>query len=130
MFGCFLQVMKGMDWKKETDWNELAEEYAQRDFPRNDWVYGYQPVLELLGNICGKRILDYGCGAGKFSRILANKGTEVIAIDPTEKMLELAMAQDCHNITYKQIVGNDFSFVESVDEAVAAYVLCGRSSDK
>lgn len=113
----------------ETDWNELAEEYTKRGFPRNDWRYGYQPVLGLLGDINGKIILDYGCGSGKFSRVLAEKCAKVIAVDPTEKMLELARARDCQNIDYRQIVGNDLSYIDVVDGAVAACVLCGRSDD-
>ncbi len=114
----------------ETDWTVLAEEYTKRDFPRKDWTYGYKPVLELLGNLQGKKVLDYGCGSGKFSRALANRGTEVIAVDPTEKMLELARTQNCQGIEYRKIVNNDISFIDSMDDAVATYVLCGRKEDK
>ena len=113
----------------ETNWNDLAEEYTRRDFPRDDWIYGYKPVLELLGDLTGKRVLDYGCGSGKFSRILANNSAKVIAVDPTEKMLELARLQNSRNIDYRRIVGNDISFIEPIDDAVATYVLCGRRSD-
>lgn len=114
----------------ETNWNDLAQEYTKRDFPRNDWVYGYQPVLELLGDINGKRILDYGCGSGKFSRVLAEKGAEVTAVDPTESMLTLARAQNCKGINYQQMVDNDISFIDAIDDAVATYVLCGRADDQ
>ena len=114
----------------ETNWNDLAQEYTKRDFPRNDWVYGYQPVLDLLGDINGKRILDYGCGSGKFSRVLAEKGAEVIAVDPTESMLTLARAHNCQRINYQYIESNDISFVDAIDAAVATYVLCGRADDQ
>ncbi len=114
----------------ETNWNDLAQEYTKRDFPRNDWVYGYQPVLELLGDINGKRILDYGCGSGKFSRILAEKGAEVTAVDPTESMLNLARAQNCSGISYQQIMDNDISFIDAIADAVATYVFCGRADDQ
>ncbi len=119
----------------ETNWNDLAHEYTSRDFTRKDWVYGYQPVLELLGDINGKKILDYGCGSGKFSRILAEKGAEVTAVDPTERMLALARAQNCQRvnyqrINYQRIVDNDISFVNAIDDAVATYVLCGRADDQ
>lgn len=114
----------------KTNWNDLAQEYTKRDFPRKDWVCGYQFVLELLGDINGKRILDYGCGSGKFSRVLAEKGAEVIAVDPTENMLALARAQNCQRINYQWIVDNDISFINAIDNAVATYVLCGRADDQ
>ncbi len=114
----------------ETNWNELAEEYTTRDFPRKNWLYGYQPVLELLGDIRGRRILDYGCGSGKFSRVLAEKGAEVIAVDPTENMLALARAQNCQRINYQLIINNDISFVGTINDAVATYVLCSRADDQ
>src|SRR3989344_738686 len=103
----------------ETNWNDLAQEYAKRNFPKKDWIYGYQPVLELLGDIKGKRILDYGSGSGKFSRVLAEKGAEVVAVDPTENMLVLARTQNCQRINYQRIVDNDISFVDAINDAVA-----------
>ena len=114
----------------ETNWNDLAEEYTRRDFPRDDWIYGYQPVLELLGDIKGKRILDYGCGSGKFSRVLAEKGAEVVAMDPTENMLALARTKNCQRINYQRIVNNDISSVSAIDDVIATYVLCGRANDQ
>ena len=114
----------------ESDWTRLAEEYTRRGFPQNDWIYGYQPVVELLGDIRGKRILDYGCGSGKFSRVLAEKGAAVVAVDPTENMLVLARTQNCQRINYQRIVDNDISFVDAINDAVATYVLCGRANDQ
>lgn len=114
----------------KTNWDDLAEEYAMRDFPRKDWVYGYQPVLKLLDDINRKRILDYGCGSGKFSRILGENGAEVTAVDPAESMLTLARAQNCQRIDYQQIIGNDISFINAIDDAVATYVLCGMADDQ
>jgi len=114
----------------ETDWTPLAEEYMIRDFPKEDWVYGYQPVLDLLGNIKDKRILDYGCGSGKFSRKLVEKGAHVIGVEPNERMLTLAQEQNCKSIEYRLISNNNISFVDKVDEAVATFVLCSFSRDE
>ncbi len=114
----------------ETDWNRLADEYTQRDFPKGDWIYGYQPVLNLLGDIKGKRILDYGCGSGKFSRELSGRGAVVIAVDPNERMLALARSQDCPRIEYGRIIDNNISFITSIDDAIATYVICTRKDDE
>lgn len=114
----------------ETDWEALALEYTRRNFTLGDWVYGYQPVLELLGEIGGQKILDYGCGSGKFSRVLSAQGAQVIAVDPNEKMLALARTQQSERIRYFAVTDNDISFLDHVDAAVITYVLCTRREDK
>lgn len=34
------------------------------------------PLLELLGDIGGSRVLDAGCGEGYFARVLAARGAQ------------------------------------------------------
>jgi len=111
----------------KTNWNILAEEYTQRGMRDLDWNLGYLEVLNLLGKIDGKKILDYGCGSGKFTRKLVESGALVDAVDPTSRMIELALENDCTNIDYHLINDNDISFVESdsIDGVVATFVLCG-----
>ena len=45
-------------------------------------------VLKFFGNIKGKKVLDVGCGKGRFSKIMADKGAITTGIDPSEKMIE------------------------------------------
>lgn len=47
-------------------------------------------VIDLLGNIEGKKILDAGCGNGKVSRILENRGAEVYGVDKVEEQIKTA----------------------------------------
>ncbi|HKA07134.1 MAG TPA: class I SAM-dependent methyltransferase [Gemmataceae bacterium] len=42
------------------------------------WI---RPAFELLGDIAGKRVLDYGCGHGMASVVLARRGAIVTGID-------------------------------------------------
>ena len=49
-----------------------------------------QTFLKLIGNVKGKKILDAGCGTGRYAVQLAKKGAEVYGIDISEKMLEIA----------------------------------------
>ena len=44
-----------------------------------------EKVLEYLGDISGKKIMDIGAGSGYFSVKLANKGANVIAADVSEE---------------------------------------------
>jgi 2-polyprenyl-6-hydroxyphenyl methylase/3-demethylubiquinone-9 3-methyltransferase len=42
------------------------------------------------GGYSGKRILDIGCGGGIFAEAAAHAGAQVVAIDPSERSLEVA----------------------------------------
>jgi ubiquinone/menaquinone biosynthesis C-methylase UbiE len=47
-------------------------------------------VLELAGDLRGKRVLDLGCGEGTYSIAAAQRGARVTGIDMSETMLESA----------------------------------------
>ena len=47
-------------------------------------------IIELIGKIKGKKILDAGCGSGRYSIQLAKKGAEVHGIDISKGMLKVA----------------------------------------
>ncbi len=48
-------------------------------------------ILELLGNLRGKRFLDYGCGAGMFTVYAAKSGAaRVVGVDAEENVLSTA----------------------------------------
>jgi len=56
------------------------------------WMHALEPYLDRLDV---KRILDLGCGTGRFSEALAvHFNAEVIGIDPSAKMLERARAKE------------------------------------
>lgn len=46
--------------------------------------------LALLGDLAGKRVLDIGCGAGRFSRRRASLGAHVVAFDFSERFIARA----------------------------------------
>ena len=54
-------------------------------------------LLALLPDVNGRRVLDLGCGAGQLAHYLAARGAaEVIGVDVSERMLELAHTQWAH----------------------------------
>lgn len=48
------------------------------------------PVLDLCEPVAGRAVLDLGCGEGYCSRILAERGAQVLGIDISERMIDLA----------------------------------------
>ncbi|MBI4767134.1 MAG: class I SAM-dependent methyltransferase [Deltaproteobacteria bacterium] len=51
-----------------------------------------QVMLDLIGNVSGQKILDLGCGTGRYSALLADKGASIVGIDPSTEMV--AQARD------------------------------------
>ncbi|MGI8426909.1 MAG: class I SAM-dependent methyltransferase [Actinomycetota bacterium] len=73
---------KGDPWgAKSADWAEVQEPFLE-------------PCYNLVLNICGvgpgTRVLDVGCGAGKFMEMASNRGALVTGIDGSAGMIEIA----------------------------------------
>jgi len=108
------------------NYDEIAEKYNESEQGALTlWRLGYPVVCELLGDISGKSVLDYGCGTGTFSRYLQTKGAIVTGVDVSENMIAVAksFSQDC--ITYHAF-NNGLDFLEDgiFDYVVANFVLC------
>ncbi len=52
--------------------------------------YARPAILDLAGDVAGRRILDAGCGSGPLFAALRERGAIVTGIDSSTKMLELA----------------------------------------
>ena len=63
--------------------------------------------------IPGCRILDLGCGSGRDSRYFAEKGYDVVAIDPSVAMCE--KTKDIVNIPVYKMKAEDISFNSEFD---------------
>ena len=52
-------------------------------------IYHVQLILEYFGDLNGKRVLDVGCGKGRFARVLAERfsGASIVGFDLAEAML-------------------------------------------
>jgi len=50
-------------------------------------------MLRLCGPVVGKRVLDLGCGDGRFCRMLAERGARCAGIDVTPEMASMAHAR-------------------------------------
>ena len=59
-------------------------------------------IIDLTKNTKGKKVLDYGCGSGRFSKLMAEYGANVIATDISKSQIELAKKINSHkNILYE-----------------------------
>ena len=52
-----------------------------------------EKMMEKLGNINGKKVLDFGCGEGWLSKVLLKKGAKVWAFDISEEAVKNVRAK-------------------------------------
>ncbi len=77
--------------RRETEDLRLAETTVARYLnPPADTPYQLEYAYHLLGDVRGKTVLDYGCGAGENSVLVASHGAEkVFGIDISPELVEL-----------------------------------------
>ena len=66
--------------------------------PEDDFVA--RSLLGLVGPVTGQRILDLACGEGRIARALAASGNDVVGVDLSAGLLEIARAEERDRITY------------------------------
>lgn len=100
-------------------------DYRTKINPRG-WFYNefleMPATLELLGNVKGKKILDYGCGSGIYLKLLKSKGANVKGFDISEEMLKIAKKNN-PSLELRQGSGYAIPFKEQFDVIVASLVV-------
>ncbi|MEV4603429.1 class I SAM-dependent methyltransferase [Amycolatopsis sp. NPDC049253] len=73
------------------DYDSFAEAYtAENETSLINAYYARPAILDLAGDVAGRRILDAGCGSGPVLAALRDRGAEVRGFDASVKMVELA----------------------------------------
>ena len=73
------------------DYDSFAEAYA--DDSESNLINGYYcrpAILDLAGEVAGRRILDVGCASGAVLEALHDRGATVTGIDSSAEMVRLA----------------------------------------
>jgi SAM-dependent methyltransferase len=72
-------------------WDALADGWSEWVHNNDNRLYVLDPAhLKQIGDVADKRVLDAGCGEGRFARMLAERGANVTAFDFSPRMIELA----------------------------------------
>jgi 2-polyprenyl-3-methyl-5-hydroxy-6-metoxy-1,4-benzoquinol methylase len=58
--------------------------------PPMDTAFPLEYAYALPGDLQGRRVLDFGCGSGENSLLLARRGARVVGVDISEALLHLA----------------------------------------
>jgi len=81
-----------------SDYDAYADEVAAHTAERERGGRAGDPLLrrllQLLGDVAGRRVLDAACGDGYLARALADRGAVVTGIDLGPRLIELARLRD------------------------------------
>lgn len=73
-----------------------------------------KPMLEACGNVEGLRVLDCGCGEGRFCRLLADRGAAyVLGVDLCRPMIEAAQEMQSGCDDYRVADTQDLGFLDT-----------------
>lgn len=104
-----------MDWRA-SDIGTITEQLERR------------LILELLGDVNGREMLDVGCGDGALAVALSQRGAKVAAVDASEAMVNAARsrsAEEGAEVSFRVATADRLPFPDgSCDIVVAVTVLC------
>ncbi|HEY0500054.1 MAG TPA: class I SAM-dependent methyltransferase [Kutzneria sp.] len=110
----------------ENDYDGFAEAYtAENETSLTNAYYTRPAIVDLAGEVAGRRILDAGCGAGTVSAALRERGAIVSGFDRSAKMVELARQRLGADTDLRVAdIGQPLPYPDGAfDDAVAALVL-------
>jgi len=79
--------VKGQEWYQA---DEIAEAYEEKRFSRGGRLIDRrekEAVLDALGPVEGRRVLEIACGTGRFTVLLAERGADIVGLDISAPML-------------------------------------------
>lgn len=97
---------------------EASEGSALRDHGVLDEL-----VSRAMGSVVGKRILDLGCGAGRWSARLVEAGADVVGVEPSEPMADAAARRALSRFTLLRVSAEEYRPTGAFDGVLASMSL-------
>jgi ubiquinone/menaquinone biosynthesis C-methylase UbiE len=115
--------MNASDYKFKNTYGDQtrAESYSKLEFP-NTYYLAYRDLPKIISaHVVGHKALDFGCGTGRSTRFLKQLGFNVVGIDISNDMLEVAkkldITGDYQSVTdgnYSHLGINQFDLIQSI----------------
>ena len=105
-------------------WTKYAQDWIETDQAVRTGMLDTW-MLDALGDVSDKSVIDIGCGEGRFCRILSERGAVMTGIDLTEALIERAREVGSKRETYLLGDAEDLEGVadDGFDLAVSYVVL-------
>lgn len=109
----------------EDAYDELAETYTAQEEDPYCAAFEFPATTELVPPVDGTRVLDAGCGHGRYAEWLTRRGAEVVAVDSNAAMLERARTRLGDRVEIRQ--ADITASLEFADDSSFDGVVCGLS---
>ena len=105
---------------------DLGDGYFNSDFQNYEDKIRMKKAFEIIGDISGLRILDVGCGSGRWSIQMAKLGANVTALDISREMIKLAKERaaksNINNIIFSNEKLEDLNYFNCFDLIIGVTV--------
>jgi ubiquinone/menaquinone biosynthesis C-methylase UbiE len=100
-------------------WDGAAEDWvAHADSSDYQNLFLMPKMLEMIGEVDARIVLDLGCGEGSYSRDLARRGAHVTGVDGSARLIEVARERSrAEGLNVEYICANASAMDEVLTEA-------------
>ena len=104
--------------------NQNAEIYSKLGIKGTTYELRFSEAKNIFGDLTGKKVLDYGTGAGRTAQLLSSFGAKyVIGVDHNQSMIAQAKKNNDENIEYF-LIDTKLPFEDNIfDAALCAHVM-------
>lgn len=106
-----------------THWFEAMADHMGPAYLRYSFTKGTEQevdfLIDALGLHPGMRVLDVGCGPGRHTRALAQRGIEAHGVDIAEMFIALAREDAPAGATFERLDARELSFDSDFDAAIS-----------
>ena len=102
-----------MEFTNTYEDDEYANAYAKLEFPGTYYLAFRDLPAIFAAHVTGRKGLDFGCGAGRSTRLLRKLGFEAVGVDIAEPMVRRARAIDPEG-NYRLVADGDLSALADV----------------
>jgi len=97
----------------ENAYDKLSRTYETRENDPYCADLEFPAMTELVPNTEGKRVLDAGCGCGRYTEWLIERGAHVVAVDKSSEMVEQARQRTTGQAEVRRTdIGTSFDFAD------------------
>jgi SAM-dependent methyltransferase len=104
-------------------WFEPVAEHLGGAYLRYSFTKGTEQevgfLVEHLGLVPGRRVLDVGCGPGRHAHALARRGIEVVGVDIAQRFIDLAREHAPDGATFERMDARSLPFDGEFDAVIS-----------
>jgi ubiquinone/menaquinone biosynthesis C-methylase UbiE len=109
--------------------NKYDEYYKTEHGKKIDDLEKFSVAL-FFNELNSKKVLEIGCGTGHWTKFLSQHGFEVMGLDVSEKMLEIAKSKNIKNAQFQLAEAGNLPFENESIENIMTFATMGFINNK